>query len=612
MTVFLWVVPMGVLFRVFRWLYLHFFTAVVLLLPLPCIAAERSSDIHYLPMSIGLLGGLAIFLYGLENTTNILKRAAGDRMKMLLARLTSNRFAGVLTGTGITAVIQSSSVTTVLLVGFISAGLMSLPQAVGVIMGANIGTTVTAQIIAFKVTKAALAMVAIGFWVQFTSKKESVKNYGSMLFGLGLIFLGMNLMSEAMSPLREYQPFIDMMTQMDNAFLSILLAAAFTGLIQSSSATTGIVIVLAGQGFISLEAGIALAMGANIGTCVTALLAGIGKSREAMQAAAVHIIFNVVGVVIWLPFIGVLSEASVGFSPSYAHLSGIERTAAELPRQIANANTLFNLLNTIIMLPFVGVFVWIVRKLLPYQSKPPQKSSKKKGLAKYLSKEFLNTPDIALDQAQLELGRVGRRVCNMMNMLPPLALNQTDVEEKHLVRQQLKQIEYIEEEVDRLHGEILSYLGMLRMQPLTDQQSSRQIQLISITDQLESVADLVVDSMLPLAYRALNANITVSPTMRKTLDLVQDKVNQSMLDCVNGIRRGDDSLAKKVLRAKRELNSLLDAVLAHQAERLVDQNPDRLTIFHYEMEWVELLKRVYTLSKRMSKLQLRKHYVVPK
>ncbi|GGI72383.1 Na/Pi cotransporter family protein [Shewanella gelidii] len=564
-------------------------------------AADSGKDFDTLPMLVGLFGGLALFLYGMEKMSQALKLAAGERMRTLLSKLTSNRFVGMLTGTGLTAVIQSSSVTTVLLVGFISAGLMSMPQAVGVIMGANIGTTVTAQIIAFKVTKAALAMVAVGFAVQFISSKEKIKQYGDMLMGLGLIFLGMNIMGEAMSPLREYQPFIDAMTHMDNALLAILISAGFTALVQSSSATTGIVIVLAAQGFISLETGIALAMGANIGTCITAMLSALGKPREAVQAAVVHVCFNVLGVVIWLPFIAYLGEFSTQISPVHTELTGVAKQSAEIPRQIANANTLFNVLNTLIMLPFAGVFVWFVERVVPVRAKP-SKAKQQVIKPKYLSEELLSTPELALDQAQLELSRVGRRVCNMMNLLPPIASH--DAADK--VRKQLKQIETIEEEVDTLHANILSYLGRLRLEPLSDSQSQRQIKLVSITDQLESIADLVVDSLLPLAYRALNTNLTISPKMRNTLDTAQERVNQALLDCVNAVRREDAALAEQVLHAKRELNSLLETVLTHQAERLSEGDELRLKLFRVEMEWVDSLKRIYTLSKRIAKLQLRK------
>ena len=572
-------------------------------------AAETIKTFETLPMLVGLFGGLALFLYGMEKMSQALKLAAGERMRTLLSKLTSNRFMGMLTGTGLTAVIQSSSVTTVLLVGFISAGLMTMPQAVGVIMGANIGTTVTAQIIAFKVTKAALAMVAVGFGIQFISQREKIKHYGDMLLGLGLIFLGMNLMGEAMAPLREYAPFIDAMSHMDNIILAILIAAGFTALVQSSSATTGIVIVLAAQGFISLETGIALAMGANVGTCITAILSAIGKPREAVQAAMVHVSFNILGVLIWIPFIGYLGEFSTAISPMHQELTGLARQSAEIPRQIANANTLFNVANTVLMLPFAGVFVWFVNKVVPH--KPKANKSKKRVIKpKYLSDELLSTPDLALDQAQLELSRVGRRVCNMMNMLPPIASFDTP-EEHAKVQEHLKSIQSIEEEVDELHADILSYLGRLRLKPLSDNQSQKQIKLVSITDQLESIADLVVDSLVPLAYRALNTNIQISPKMRNTLDTAQERVNQALLDCVNAIRREDNKLAEQVINAKRELNSLLETVLTHQAERLSESDEMRIKLFRIEMEWVDSLKRIYTLSKRIAKLQLRKRSSKP-
>ena len=234
----------------------------------PAIAAVATAgEIDWPFMGMNLLGGLALFLFRMEQMADSLKAVAGERMKIVLAKLTTNRFMGAATGAFVTAVIQSSSVTTVLVVGFITAGLMSMAQSIGVIMGANIGTTITAQIVAFKVTKFALLMIAAGFGMLFFSKQEKIKQYGGMLMGLGLVFFGMSVMSDAMSPLRSYQPFLDLMARMENPLIGILVAAGFTALVQSSSATTGIVIVMATQGFITLEAGIALAFGANIGTC---------------------------------------------------------------------------------------------------------------------------------------------------------------------------------------------------------------------------------------------------------------------------------------------------------------------------------------------------------
>ena len=245
---------------------------------------ETSSTLNVSMLLMGLFGGLALFLYGMEQMSESLKAVAGERMKSILSRLTSNRLMGAITGAFVTAIIQSSSVTTVLVVGFITAGLMSLSQSIGIIMGANIGTTITAQIIAFKITKFALLMVAVGFGMLFFGKRERIRQYGTGLMGLGLVFFGMAVMGDAMKPLRSYQPFLDWMIHMETPVVGILVGALFTALIQSSSATTGIVIVMATQGLISLTAGIAVIFGANIGTCVTALLASIGRPREALRA----------------------------------------------------------------------------------------------------------------------------------------------------------------------------------------------------------------------------------------------------------------------------------------------------------------------------------------
>ena len=249
----------------------------------------------------GLFGGLALFLFGMDVMTQALKSAAGDYMKDILGKLTRNRFVGVGMGAFVTAIIQSSSVTTVILVGFISAGLMSMSQSVAVIIGANIGTTITAQILAFKVTKIALPLIAGGFLMSFTAKRENWRQIGMIILGLGLVFYGMSIMSTALNPLRSYDPFIQFMISMQNPLLGAAVGALFTAVVQSSSATTGILIVMASQGLIGLESAIAIALGANIGTCVTAGLATIGKPREAVRAAVVHTLFQRAGVCSGLP-----------------------------------------------------------------------------------------------------------------------------------------------------------------------------------------------------------------------------------------------------------------------------------------------------------------------
>ena len=269
--------------------WLFSFVSLIVIGPFLVVSADGATKagdvIDWFSMIIGLLGGLALFLFGMEQMSSAIKAVAGDQMKNLLAKLTTNRLAGAATGAGVTAVIQSSSVTTVLVVGFITAEVMTLSQAVGVIFGSNVGTTITAQIVAFKVTKYALLMIAIGFAALFISKDEKVQHYGEILMGLGLVFFGMSVMSGAMKPLRSYEPFLNLMKNMGgNPILGILISAIFTALVQSSSATTGIVIVMASENLISLPAGIALIFGSNVGTCVTALLASLGKPIEAIRA----------------------------------------------------------------------------------------------------------------------------------------------------------------------------------------------------------------------------------------------------------------------------------------------------------------------------------------
>ena len=315
-------------------------------------------------------GGLALFLYGMSKMTEALRTVAGGGMKTLLARLTTNRFTAALAGIIITAVVQSSSVTTVLVVGFISAGLLTLSQSIGVILGASVGTTVTAQIVAFKVTKYALVLIGIGFLLELTARSEKVKHYGILLMGLGLIFFGMELMSQATYPLRTYAPFIELMQSLKNPLLGILIGTVFTAIVQSSSATTGVVIVLAGQGFISLNAGIALVFGANVGTCITALLATIGKPREAIRAAVVHVVYKTTGVLIWLPFIAQLAATVTSISPSAPELEGTARLAAESPRQIANAHTLFNVANLLLFIWFTPLLAKIARRVVPDRPEP--------------------------------------------------------------------------------------------------------------------------------------------------------------------------------------------------------------------------------------------------
>jgi phosphate:Na+ symporter len=557
----------------------------------PAIAAASGadSDIDWWNMAMSLFGGLALFLFGMEQMADALKAVAGERMKIILARLTTNRFMGAATGAFVTAIIQSSSVTTVLVVGFITAGLMSMAQSIGVIMGANIGTTITAQIVAFKVTKAALLMVAVGFGMLFFSKQEKIKQYGGILMGLGLVFFGMSVMSDAMKPLRSYEPFLDLMTTMENPLIGILVAAAFTGLIQSSSATTGIVIVMATQGFITLQAGIALALGANIGTCVTAMLASIGKPREAVRAAVVHVLFNVFGVLLWVGFIPQLAEFVAWLSPAHPELTGTERLASEAPRQIANAHTIFNIANTIIFIGFTTQFARLVEKLVP------DKPVEEKIIAepKYLDEELLETPSLALDRARLEIGHMGDRVKEMLKGIMTAIVNGD--------RAMLKEIAKIDDEVDILHGHIVTYLGRISQKALTEQQTGTLVKLMSAANDLENIGDIIETDLVYLGNEGIDNQVAISKETRAMLAKLHEVVSTTAELAIDAVMENDEQAAQEVISMKADIGRLMDSAAMHESRRLVAEEPNRLAAYTLEIDIIEKLKRIYYFSKRMAK-----------
>ncbi|SET31851.1 phosphate:Na+ symporter [Nitrosomonas marina] len=450
-----------------------------------------AEPLAYGAMITGLGGGLALFLYGMRKMTEALKIVAGGGMKNVLARLTSNRFSAVTAGALVTAVIQSSSVTTVMVVSFVSAGVMTFSQSIGVILGANIGTTITAQIIAFKITKYALVMIAAGFLIEILAKRRKTRYYGTMLMGLGLLFFGMELMSNAALPLRTYQPFIEVMQEMRNPFFGMLAGVVFTTLVQSSSATTGIVIVLATQGLITLEAGIALLLGASVGTCITAMLSAIGKPREAVKAATVHVIFNLVGVVILLPFIPQFADLVRTVSPEVHVLTDLERLAAEVPRQIANAHTLFNVASTLVFICFTGTLAALVEYMVP----SPAVVSIHKGKPVYLQELFLDQPALALDQVKLELGRMGGMVVNAVEQSLPSAISGDE--------ETLETLRLNDDAIDKLHEEILAYLGKLSLGDLVEPQPLRIEEYTGVANYLENLGDIVESGFVPAGFKRL-------------------------------------------------------------------------------------------------------------
>ncbi len=554
------------------------------------LAEVTTNSLQLTSIVMGLVGGLALFLFGLDQMSDALKLIAGDGMKNVLAKLTTNRFTGVLAGAFVTAIVQSSSVTTVLVVGFISAGLMSLTQSMGVIMGANIGTTITAQLIAFKITHYSLILVATGFFTLFCSKHEKVRHYGHVIMGLGLIFFGMQLMSDGTAPLRSYQPFMQMMQHMDDPMWSILLAAGFTALVQSSSATTGLVITLAGQGFISLDAGIALILGANIGTCVTAALASIGKPREAVRAAVVHVLFNIAGVVIWFAFIPQLAVFVSWFSPASPELSGAARLAAETPRQIANAHTVFNVANTLLLIWFTAPLAWLVQWLVPERTEVQVEVAQ----PKYLDPILLQTPSLAMDIVRMELGRLGAAALHMMRGALHTVI--------HGSRQQIDALEDLDNNVDALHGAVVTYLGRLSRENLSDRQSRQLHNYLAAANYIESIGDMIETNLVDAGRNRLRLNLQISKQTEDVLSALNTEVTRATERAIRAIVSKDIESAREVAEAKQKINQLAAQAQDHLSRRLAADAPNRLAMFRLESEIMEYLKRMYYFAKRIAKL----------
>ena len=549
----------------------------------------ETANLSFAAMAMSLLGGLAIFLYGMEQLTDALKSVAGSSLKKLLSGVTRNRFRSVTAGAVITAVIQSSSVTTVLTVGFVSAGLMTLQQSIGVIMGASIGTTITAQIVAFKVTQFALAIVAIGFLLQFVFSNGRIRQYGLILLGLGLVFFGMNLMGEATYPLRSYEPFIDLMQGMSHPLIGITLGAAFTAVIQSSSATTGVIIVLASQGLVDLHTGIALVFGANIGTTVTAMLASIGKSREALRTALVNVIFHFAGVVLWYGFIEQLAQLVIWLSPTYQHLTGVDRLAAEVPRQIANAHTVFNVSNTLI-------FIWLTKPLarLVTWLAPDRPTVRPLVIQpKYLDDNLFGTPSLALDRVRMEFEHLGDRVLAMQKKAPPAVLSGTYA--------QLEQVAKMDDAVDTLDRAIVDYLATLSRESLTIKETQLAQRYLQIAANYENMADMIETNMVHAGHERLRHKVQISDATQQILKTFYDQVYAAVKMTTQAVVDSDIKLAQRVIEMKPDMAVLAENADNHLALRLTAEDPHRVSTYRVESALIENLRRVYYFAKRIAK-----------
>ncbi|MBS5939858.1 Na/Pi cotransporter family protein [Clostridium sp.] len=440
----------------------------------------------------GLIGGLGLFLYGMKLMGDGLENAAGEGLKSILEKLTSNKYIAVLVGAAVTAIIQSSSATTVMVVSFVNAGLMSLIQAAGVIMGANIGTTITAQMVSFNLDAIAPIFIGVGAIVLLVAKKKKVRDIASIALGFGILFLGMGTMSTAMKPVAEaswFQQFV--LVVANNSLLGLLAGLGMTAVVQSSSATTGILVALATTGAIDMKLAFPVILGCNIGTCVTAILASLGANRTAKKAALIHLLFNTIGAILFFPFIG-------------PFISLVEKTDVNVARQVANAHTIFNVTVTVVLLPLSLFLVKIVNRILPGDGE-----IEKEG-AIYLDKQLLDTPVIANGQVLKETLRMAEKAKkNVILSMKAFTENSQESIDKVYKNEKI---------INVLERDITDYLVELSQLDLPEDDIKLFSSTYHVINDIERIGDHA-ENIADLAMEKMNKNIHLGDEAKQELSI---------------------------------------------------------------------------------------------
>ncbi len=551
-------------------------------------ASTDTSPLHWSMLSISLLGGLSLFLYGMRKMSHGMKMAAGNRMRRILNTLTKNRIIATSVGAFVTMIIQSSSATTVMLVSFVQAQLMTFGQTLGVILGADIGTTVTAQLIAFNLTDYALLMITIGFALTVLPKKDSIRAIGEAILGFGILFFGIKLMSDTMKPMSTFEPFIDVLKSLENPLYGILIGTIFTAAIQSSSAFTGIVIVLSQQGLLSLEAGIPLIFGANIGTCVTAGLASLGTSRAAKRVALAHVLFQIGGVLLFIFWIPSFARLVQSISPVY-DLSGIEKLAAETPRQIANAHTIFNISLAIIFLPFTKVFENGLNRFYP--DVPAEKGIQPVIL--HLDYKQIAQPAIAIDLAHSEISSMVKILNRMLRgAILPFLNGESGRDIKYPKLSLVEGLHMREDKIDYLEEKVTHYLIQISRQELDDEQACQVFAMMSIVKDIESIGDIVDKNMVPLIHKKKNLETEFSEEGRIEVHEYHTKVMKQISRLSAAFSELSFEIAQKVMAKDFTYRALESEYRISHFERIQKDKIESIRTHEVHMELMDLLKQI--------------------
>ena len=529
----------------------------------------------FLPF-ISFLGGLALFLYGMQLMGDGLQKAAGAKLQKVLELMTGVLVFGVFLGAVVTAVIQSSSATTVMTVGLVNAGLLNLKQAFGIVMGANIGTTMTAQLIAFKLTHYVPLILFVGFMMNILSKRSRGKFIGQVLLGFGILMMGMEFMGKAVMPLRDYPGFVDFIQKFaEYPVLGIGVGIVMTVLIQSSSATIGILIAMATQGLISLEGAIPVLLGDNIGTCITAVLAALRANTTAKRVALAHVMFNLIGSIIFVTFMSWFVKLVLVVSPD-----------GDIARQIANAHTAFNLINTLIFLPFATPFVKFIERMLPDKSEVVSRRPV------YLDEKMLKTPSIAMSLAVKEVVRMGNLARKNVR-LGMEAINEFDEDKVKYVLEH-------EPVVDNLETEITKYLTEMSAVPMGNDLSERHTGLLHACNDIERIGDHG-KTLAKRARKLFEDEVDFTPEAKEELQVLSQMVLDASGKALEALEKNDKAVAAEAIELCRGVKQFQKEIRKNHITRLNERRCDPVAGFMM-LELLINMKRVADHSKNISQL----------
>lgn len=505
----------------------------------------------------GLFGGLALFLFGMQMMSDSLQKAAGEKMKYILGLLTKNPLMGVLAGALVTAVLQSSSATTVMIIGFVSAGLMDLPQAISIILGAHIGTTITAQIIAFDIGDYIYPLVFLGFLIAFVAKKEIVKNIGYMVFGFGLLFLGIETMGNTMKPLASSPVFLDLIGKVADApVLGFLLGVVMTMVVQSSAAVIAVLQNFAAQAgpdgvtsILGLQGAIPILLGSNIGTTITAALASIGQTRNAKRTAVAHTVINITGAVLFMFIISWFARVITAISPQGPEVNVIAR-------QIANAHTAFNLVNTIIWIPLIWLMVKIVMWILPLN----ENEAHEEKYSQFLDVNVMNQPVVALHLVSKEIINYTRLMEELLSNIKNCMLEGGE--------ENLKKADKSAKRVANIQKDIYNYLiGLFSSGNMTEDQSAHTTELMYIVEDLERISKCMKE-LLESAREKMEKEFTFSKKAMEEIEESFDVITVMYLESVHLIMYGDKEAVADIEQHMKRIAKLEKNVRKNHKKRI--------------------------------------------